>query len=50
MKPGKALEPTYIGGVPDFIGRAEIVTMYEGGPGKLINCLKCPKCGFSVTK
>ena len=24
--------------------------MSPGGPGKLIDCLKCPKCGWSVTK
>ena len=27
----------------------EIVTMSPGGPGKLISCLKCPQCGWSVT-
>jgi hypothetical protein len=48
MKPGKAILQTYTG-LPDFPGK-EMVTMSPGGPGKLVDCLKCPKCGFSVTK
>lgn len=47
MVPGLAIEQTYTG-APDFPG-CEIVTMSPGGPGKLIDCLKCPQCGWSVT-
>lgn len=47
MKPGKAIEQTYSGS-PDFIGGA-VVTMSPGGKGRLIDCLKCEKCGHSVT-
>jgi DNA-directed RNA polymerase subunit M/transcription elongation factor TFIIS len=48
MQPGKAIQQTYTG-IPDFIGGA-VVTLSPGGPGKLVDCLKCPKCGYSVTK
>lgn len=48
MQPGVALEQTY-GGTPEWPG-ADVVTMSTGGPGKLIDCLKCPICGFSTTK
>lgn len=47
MKPGKAIEQTYTG-IPDFIG-GDVVTMSPGGPGRLIDCLKCVECGWSVT-
>lgn len=46
MKPGIALEQTYTGR-PDFPG-GEAVTMSAGGPGRLIDCMKCEKCGWSV--
>lgn len=46
MTPGIAIEQTYTG-APDFPG-GEVVTMSPGGPGKLIECLKCPQCGWSV--
>lgn len=46
MAPGIAIEQTYTG-APDFPG-GEVVTMSPGGPGKLIECLKCPQCGWSV--
>lgn len=49
MKPSKAIKQTYVGGTPDFPGKPEtIVTMSAGGPGKLIDCLKCPECGKSI--
>ena len=38
MKPGQAMQSTMRGGV----------TMHEGGPGRLIGCLKCEGCGHSV--
>ena len=47
MQPGVAIEQTYTG-TPDFAG-GEIVTLSPGGPGKLIDCLKCPQCGWSVS-
>lgn len=47
MKPSKAIAQTY-GGSPDFPG-GTVVTMSPEGPGKLIDCLKCEKCGHSVS-
>lgn len=49
MQAGKAIAQTWTSGMPDFPGYNEIVTMSPGGPGKLIDCLKCPQCGRSVT-
>jgi hypothetical protein len=49
LKRGIALIPTY-GGKPDFIGSKEVVTVSMVGCGKVVNCLKCPKCGYSVNK
>ena len=49
MKPSKAIAPTYTG-IPDFPGDKHCVTISPGGPGKLVDCLKCEKCGHSVTK
>lgn len=49
MKDGKAIQQTWTG-VPDFIGDPYPVTVSPGGPGKLIECQKCPECGFSVSK
>ena len=48
MQPGLAIEQTYTG-KPEFRG-GEVVTLSPGGPGNLIDCLKCPQCGWSVTK
>lgn len=52
MVDGIALENTSVRGVGDFIGdkNAKICTMYHGGPGKVIDCVKCPECGHSVHK
>lgn len=47
MKPSKAIAQTFTG-TPEWEG-AEVVTMSAGGPGKLIDCLKCEKCGHSVS-
>ena len=49
MKPGKAIQQTWEQGIPDFPGQTIGVTMYAGGPGVLIDCLKCSACGRSVT-
>jgi hypothetical protein len=48
MKIGIAIENTW-GGVPDFIGSTEVVTMSPAGSGKVIECWKCPSCGKSIT-
>lgn len=54
MRHGLAIQQTYTAGEPDFPGDHNdpnaIVTLSPGGPGKLITCLKCPQCGWSVTK
>ena len=47
MKPSKAIAQTFTG-LPDFPGK-EVVTISPGGPGRLIDCRKCEKCGHSVT-
>jgi len=49
MKAGKAIEQTFLG-APDFLGEVGIVTMSPGGAGKLIDCVKCAQCGWSVSK
>lgn len=49
MRPGAATEQTWRAGVPD-LGGDEIRTMNPGGPGRIVECLKCSKCGWSVTK
>lgn len=50
MQPGKAIAETYRGGIPDFPSDEHASTFYAGGPGRLIDCLKCPSCGHSVTE
>ena len=47
MKLGKALEQTWRGS-PEWEGDT-ICTMSPGGPGRLIECLKCEKCGHSIS-
>lgn len=49
MKPGQALVTTLVPGIPDFIGETRGVTLSPGGPGKLVEVMKCGKCGYSVT-
>jgi len=49
MQPGKAVMQTFTG-IGDFRDRDEPVTLSRGGPGKLIDCWKCPACGWSVSK
>lgn len=48
MKPSKAIAQVFVGS-PDFIGDTDCVTMSPGGPGKLVDCMKCEKCGWSVS-
>ena len=50
MVPGKALAQTFTAGELDFPGDDHAVTFSAGGPGKLVDCLKCPKCGRSVSQ
>jgi len=45
-----ALQQTYVGGMPDFIGEGYSSTFHAGGTGNVINCWKCPDCGRSITK
>ena len=51
MSDGVYIAQTYAVGMPDFPGDSStlIRTMYPGGPGRLDGCLKCDKCGYSVT-
>lgn len=47
MQPGKAIRQT-VASSP-YIA-PDIVAISLGGPGALVDCLKCPKCGWSVEK
>jgi len=47
MKFSKAMRSTTTG-IPDFMGDKYPVTLSAGGPGTLIECLKCDKCGHSI--
>lgn len=47
MKPGQAIKQTYTG-LPDFPGDTDRVTLSPGGPGVVVECLKCEQCGWSV--
>lgn len=47
LKQGIAIENTYTG-LPDFITDTYVCTLCVGGSGKLISCLKCPNCGYSI--
>lgn len=49
MKPGKAIAQT-LTGIPDFNGDEYAVTVSPGGSGRLIECMKCSECGWSITK
>lgn len=46
MLPGIAIQQTLTCGSRDL---GECVTLSPGGPGRLTECLKCPRCGYSVT-
>lgn len=47
MKPSKAIAQTWAG-QPEWEGDT-IYTMSPSGPGRMIDCMKCEKCGYSVT-
>ena len=50
MNTGIATQQTYVGGLPDFIGDKHSSTFSAGGPGLVVECWKCPDCGWSMTK
>lgn len=47
MLPGVAMGQTFTG-IGDFQGR-EVVTLNPGGPGVIVQCIKCTACGHSVS-
>lgn len=53
MRPGKAMAETFVSrGEPVTTADANRLrgrTIHAGGPGKLIEVMKCPFCGYSVT-
>ena len=51
MKKGQALVDVYGVGMTDFIGqcrKSEGQTMSATGEAQMVDCLKCPKCGWSL--
>lgn len=48
LKPGIALKQT-ISGIPDFPNDNKPITLHADGPGCIKSCLKCPKCGWSIS-
>lgn len=49
MRRGIAMGQTYTAGTPDFPSDKEAVTFSAGGPGVIVDCLKCEDCGWSLT-
>ena len=49
MRPGIAMGQTWSAGIPDFPGQDTCITMSPGGPGRVIDCMKCETCGWSQT-
>lgn len=49
MRPGIAMGQTWSAGIPDFPGQDTCITMSPGGPGRVIDCMKCEACGWSQT-
>ena len=37
-------------GIPDFIGDDFVCTLSPSGQADLVDCWKCPGCGYGVTK
>ncbi len=48
MTTSKALAQTYVG-IPDSDIGGGVSTFSAGGPGELVDCLKCQDCGWSTT-
>ncbi len=46
---GQAIQQTFTSGIPDFPGDNVCITLSPGGPGKLVDVLKCRDCGHSFT-
>lgn len=49
MVNSKAIAQTYVGGSPDLPSDKHSTTFSAGGPGKVIECMKCSACGWSVS-
>ena len=49
MRQGIAMGQTWSAGIPDFPGQDTCITMSPGGPGRVIDCMKCEACGWSQT-
>lgn len=49
MHPGIAMGQTWRAGIPDFPGQDTCITMSPGGPGRVVDCMKCEACGWSRT-
>jgi len=47
--PGQALLQTFASVMPDFPGDKVGITLSPGGPGELVDVLKCRDCGHSFT-
>ncbi len=50
MLPGIAMGQTYTAGMPDFPGDKDATTFSAGGPGVVVEAMKCTQCGWSVMK
>jgi len=48
MLRGHALQNT-LTGYPDFPGDSGPVTVSRTGPAQVVPCLKCIRCGYSIT-
>lgn len=48
MQRSTAMQST-LTGVPDFPSDREAITLSPGGPGKVVPCMKCNRCGWSVS-
>ena len=50
MIPSTAIQQTFVTGSSDFPGeQTRGITVSPGGPGTVIDCLKCENCGWSIT-
>ena len=49
MKDGQALV-NRLTGIPDFIGDDTVCTVSASSKADIVDCLKCPECGYSVAK
>ena len=49
MQPSKALKDIYVGGVDSSKPPQRGDTLVKSGKAKLIDVIKCPQCGHSVT-